>query len=95
MTDRPDEPPPPHRRRTRYAGTHPKRFDERYKELASERYPGIVEHVRAKGRTPAGQHVPILVEEILAVLAPMPGERGVDATLGFGGHARRLLERAR
>lgn len=90
----PDEStPPPHRRRPRYAGTHPKRFDEKYKERAPERYPGVVEHVLAKGRTPAGQHVPILVDEVLAALRPMPGERGVDATLGWGGHARRLLER--
>jgi 16S rRNA (cytosine1402-N4)-methyltransferase len=37
--------------------------------------------------------VPILVDELLAVLAPQPGERGVDATLGWGGHAERLLER--
>jgi 16S rRNA (cytosine1402-N4)-methyltransferase len=47
--------------------------------------------VRASGKTPAGQHVPILVEEILAVLQPQPGEKAVDATLGYGGHAQRLL----
>lgn len=91
--DRPEDPAPPHRRRPRYRGTHPRRFEERYKERAPERYPGIVDHVLAKGRTPAGQHVPILVEEVLEALAPRPGERAVDATLGFGGHARRLLER--
>ncbi len=85
--------PPSHQRRPRYAGTHPKRFEERYKELAPDQYPEIVPHVMAKGRTPAGQHVPILVAEILELLAPVPGERVVDATLGWGGHARRLLER--
>jgi 16S rRNA (cytosine1402-N4)-methyltransferase len=79
-------------RRPRYRGTHPRRFEQKYKELDPERYPGLVEHVRARGRTPAGQHVPILMEEVLASLAPRPGERGVDCTLGFGGHARRLLE---
>ena len=89
----PDDPSPPHQRRPRYRGTHPRRFDEKYKELAPEQYPEIVPHVLAKGRTPAGQHVPIMVEEILEALAPVPGERGVDATLGWGGHAERLLER--
>lgn len=93
MSEPPDESGSPHRRRPRYRGTHPRRFEERYKELASERYPGIVPHVLAKGRTPAGRHVPIMVDEVLAALAPAPGERAVDATLGWGGHARRLLER--
>src|SRR6185436_16359533 len=31
--------------------------------------------------------------EILEVLAPKPGETGVDATLGYGGHAREMLAR--
>lgn len=93
MTEPPDEPRPPHQRRPRYRGTHPRRFEEKYKERAAEQYPGIVQHVRAKGRTPAGQHVPIMVDEVLRALSPAPGERGVDATLGYGGHARRLLER--
>ncbi len=84
---------PPRRRRPRYRGTHPRAFHEKYKELAPERYPEIIEHVRQRGMTPAGQHVPILVEEALEVLAPRPGERGVDATFGFGGHAQRFLER--
>lgn len=93
MSEPPDDPRPPHQRRPRYRGTHPRRFDEKYKELAAEQYPEIVPHVLAKGRTPAGQHVPIMVDEILQALSPAPGERGVDATLGYGGHARRLLER--
>ena len=37
-------------------------------------------------------HVPILLPEILQVLAPQPGERAVDCTLGNGGHAGALLE---
>ncbi len=84
---------PPHQRRPRYRGTHPQRFREKYKELAPERYPEIVTHLRERGHTPAGQHVPILVEEVLEALAVRPGQRGVDATLGWGGHAGRLLER--
>jgi len=93
MTNPPDDPGPSHQRRPRYRGTHPRRFEDKYKELAAEKYPDIVPHVLAKGMTPAGQHVPIMVEEILEILAPVPGERAVDATLGWGGHARRLLER--
>ncbi len=93
----PDRPPhegapsgkPP--RRARYPGPHPRRFEQRYKEHAPERHPEIVGAVRARGATPAGQHVSILVAEVLAVLAPRPGERGVDATLGYGGHAQALL----
>jgi 16S rRNA (cytosine1402-N4)-methyltransferase len=88
-------PEPPHRRRPRYRGSHPRRFAEKYKEHDAARYPEIVDAVRARGMTPAGRHVPILVEEVLAVLAPRPGERAIDATLGFGGHARRVLERIR
>lgn len=93
MTRPPDEPGPPHRRRPRYPGTHPRRFEQRYKELAADQYPDIVPHVLAKGLTPAGQHVPVMVDEILELLAPAPGERAVDATLGWGGHAEHLLER--
>jgi 16S rRNA (cytosine1402-N4)-methyltransferase len=85
--------PAPHRRRQRYPGTHPRRFEDKYKEHAPDEHPGIVDHVRARGHTPAGQHVPIMVDEVLAALDPTPGERGVDATLGFGGHAERILAR--
>jgi len=93
MTDPTPDAPPPHQRRTRYRGTHPRRFEEKYKERAPEQYPELVEHVRSRGQTPAGQHVPILTEELLSVLAPRPGERGVDCTLGWGGHAERVLTR--
>lgn len=83
----------PRRRRARYPGTHPRRFDQRYKELAPERYPGIVEHVRAQGGTPAGSHVPILVDAVLAALDPRPGQVVCDGTLGAGGHAQAILPR--
>ena len=66
------EPDPEHRRRPRYRGTHPRAFQEKYKEHAPERYPELVEHVRGRGMTPAGQHIPIMVEEVLAALAPRP-----------------------
>jgi 16S rRNA (cytosine1402-N4)-methyltransferase len=89
----PEDLKPPHRRRPRYAGTHPRRFEEKYKERAPERYPEMAAHLREHGKTPAGQHVPVLVEEVLVALAIAPGQRGVDATLGWGGHAERMLER--
>lgn len=81
------------RRRPRYAGTHPRRFDEKYKEHAPDRYPDLVARLRAKGRTPAGQHVPILVAELVDALAPRSGDRVVDATLGWGGHAEAMIAR--
>ena len=93
MSTPPDPPAPTHKRRPRYPGTHPRKFEQRYKELDADNYPGIVPHVLAKGRTPAGQHVPILVEEVLEALSPAPGERAVDCTLGHGGHAHALLQR--
>jgi 16S rRNA (cytosine1402-N4)-methyltransferase len=86
-------PPAPHRRRPRYTGTHPRRFDEKYKEHEPERYPDTVEKVLASGKTPAGTHVPILIAEILEVLNPQPGDVAVDCTLGYGGHARAMLPR--
>jgi 16S rRNA (cytosine1402-N4)-methyltransferase len=87
------DPSTPHRRRPRYAGRHPRRFDEKYKEHAPEKYPDTVARVLASGKTPAGTHVPVLVAEILEALDPRPGEIAVDCTLGYGGHARELLRR--
>lgn len=82
-----------HRRRVRYQGTHPRRFEEKYKELAAEGNAAELEKVRARGHTPAGTHRSICVAEILAVLDPRPGEVALDATLGFGGHTQALLPR--
>jgi 16S rRNA (cytosine1402-N4)-methyltransferase len=83
----------PHRRRPRYAGKNPRRFEDKYKEHDPERYAETVSKVLASGKTPAGMHRPIMVEEILSVLAPQPGEVAVDCTLGYGGHASQLLPR--
>jgi 16S rRNA (cytosine1402-N4)-methyltransferase len=80
-------------RRVRYRGKYPKRFEERYKELHPEAYPGILEKVRARGDTPAGSHVPVLVREVMDGLRPAPGEVVIDCTLGAGGHAREFLAR--
>jgi 16S rRNA (cytosine1402-N4)-methyltransferase len=83
----------PHKRRPRYAGKYPRRFEHRYKELNADAFPGIREHVRSQGRTPAGTHVPVLMREILDALAPKSGDIVADCTLGFGGHAGEFLRR--
>ena len=83
----------PHQRRLRYAGTHPRRFEEKYKELDPSAHADELRKVLARGQTPAGMHRPICVAEILALLDPKPGDVGLDATLGFGGHAQALLAR--
>jgi 16S rRNA (cytosine1402-N4)-methyltransferase len=91
MPEDPPSPSPRPPRRERYRGSHPRRFEQKYKELDPVKHAETIAKVLASGKTPAGQHVPILVEEILSVLKPQPGESAVDATLGYGGHAQRLL----
>lgn len=81
-----------HQRRKRYSGTHPKHFDEKYKELQPEKYATEIDKIIAKGRTPAGMHLPIMVKEILDILQVKPGQIGIDATLGYGGHTQKILE---
>lgn len=81
----------PHRRRPRYSGKNPRHFHEKYKEHAPELYPDDVAKVLESGKTPAGTHRPIMVSEILELLAPRAGETAVDCTLGYGGHGRELL----
>ncbi|MFA6568186.1 MAG: 16S rRNA (cytosine(1402)-N(4))-methyltransferase RsmH [Victivallales bacterium] len=80
------------KRRVRYRGTHPRRFEEKYKELNPQLYSDEVKKVMERGQTPAGMHRPILVSEVLEALDPKPGMVGLDATLGFGGHAQELLK---
>ncbi|MFM2179624.1 MAG: rRNA ((1402)-N(4))-methyltransferase RsmH [Verrucomicrobiota bacterium] len=86
------DPAPVHKRRPRYSGKNPKRFEEKYKELNAERYPDEVAKVRASGKTPAGQHVPIMVNEVLECLRTGPGQQVVDCTLGYGGHSQALWQ---
>ena len=74
--------PEKHVRRKHYAGRYPKNFEEKYKELNPEKYQDIATHVKAKGSTPAGTHIPIMVREILDFLQIKPGQTGFDATLG-------------
>lgn len=81
-----------HKRRPRYKGKYPKRFEEKYKELQPEKYQDTIEHVISKGNTPAGMHISIMVNEILDFLKIQPGETGFDATLGYGGHTKAMLQ---
>ena len=83
----------PRKRRVRYKGTHPRHYQEKYKELNPDQYPDDIKRIVERRQTPAGTHVPICVNEILEILKPQPGEVGLDATLGFGGHATKLLEK--
>lgn len=85
----------PRRRRPRYAGKHPRRFEEKYKEHDPQKYPETIAKVLASGKTPAGTHVPILLTEILEILNPQPSQRVADCTLGYGGHAQEILKRLR
>ena len=82
-----------YKRRPRYAGKHPRKFSEKYKEHAPEKYPETLQKVIESGKTPAGTHRPIMVPELLNVLGPRPGMTAVDATLGYGGHTMELLKR--
>ena len=84
----PDKP----KRRPRYSGRNPRHFADKYKEHAPEQYSEEVAKVLAGGKTPAGTHRPVMVREILQVLAPSAGDIAVDCTLGYGGHARELLK---
>ncbi|WP_026520898.1 16S rRNA (cytosine(1402)-N(4))-methyltransferase RsmH [Butyrivibrio sp. VCB2001] len=81
-----------HKRRVHYSGKYPKKFEEKYKEQNPEKYADTVAHVISKGSTPAGMHISIMVKEILEVLKIKPGEQGLDCTLGYGGHTRKMLE---
>lgn len=82
----------PHKRRVRYSGTHPKTYKEKYKEHDPEKYADTIEKVIRKGSTPAGMHISIMVQEILDFLQIQPGQNGLDATLGYGGHTKAMLQ---
>ena len=81
-----------HKRRVRYSGTHPKSYKEKYKEHNPEKYADTIEKVLQKGSTPAGMHISIMVQEILDFLQIKPGQTGLDATLGYGGHTKEMLK---
>ena len=93
QSDYGDGPSPKRPRRPRYSGTHPKSYQQKYKEHNIEAFPQMNDHLRAKGKTPAGSHIPVLTEEVLACLIPKPGEIVVDCTVGYGGHACEFIRR--
>ncbi len=80
------------RRRIHYKGKYPRNYDEKYKELNPERYSDTIADVIGRGNTPAGMHIPICVGEILDFLEIRPGQKGLDATLGYGGHTLEMLK---
>lgn len=81
-----------HKRRVRYKGTHPRSYKEKYKEHQPEKYKDTIEKVISKGSTPAGMHISICVNEVLEFLQIKPGQIGLDATLGYGGHTSHMLK---
>lgn len=80
-------------RRPRYPGKHPRKFEQRYKELTPQSHPDIHAHIRSQGRTPAGTHVPVLVAEVMDSLKPSHGEIVADCSVGYGGHAIEFIKR--
>lgn len=82
-----------HKRRVHYSGKYPKKFEEKYKEQNPEKYADTVAHVISKGSTPAGMHISIMADEILDFLQIKSGQQGLDCTLGYGGHTRRMLDK--
>jgi 16S rRNA (cytosine1402-N4)-methyltransferase len=86
-------PVPIKKRRVRYKGTHPRNFEQKYKEHQGERYASDIQKVIDRGQTPAGTHRPICLQEILKVLDLKSGDIGIDATLGYGGHAQEILKK--
>ncbi|MEO6303631.1 MAG: 16S rRNA (cytosine(1402)-N(4))-methyltransferase RsmH [Bacteroidia bacterium] len=88
-----DDEKPKHERRKRYKGTHPKAFKEKYKEQNPDQYAEDVAKIIEQGKTPAGMHRSICVNEIMEILKITPGQTGMDATLGYGGHSLEILKR--
>ncbi|MBN1974078.1 MAG: 16S rRNA (cytosine(1402)-N(4))-methyltransferase RsmH [Sedimentisphaerales bacterium] len=84
---------PQHKRRPRYGGSHPRRFEHKYKEHNIEAYPEMRDHLLEKGKTPVTTHIPVLIEEVMENLATKPGEIVADCTVGYGGHAMEFMKR--
>src|SRR5688572_5736323 len=47
----------------------------------------------AKRSTPAGEHRPVMLDTVLEVLDPQPGQIAVDCTVGWAGHSVEILRR--
>jgi 16S rRNA (cytosine1402-N4)-methyltransferase len=91
---------PPAKRRARYNGKYPRNFSEKYKEQRGDQ--DVIQKVLEKGMTPAGTHVPIMIDECLQHLnlGLQQGDAShssepllvVDCTLGYGGHSSLMLQ---
>jgi 16S rRNA (cytosine1402-N4)-methyltransferase len=44
-------------------------------------------------KTPQQLHIPVLLDEVLALLAPKRGESYLDLTAGYGGHASEIISK--
>ena len=44
-------------------------------------------------QTPSNQHQPVLLDAVVSYLDPQPGDRYLDLTAGYGGHATAILAR--
>ena len=91
----------PHKRRERYSGRYPRNFKDKYKEQRGDEE--TINKVIAKGMTPAGTHLPIMVKECLHYMGledtndDVNGKQQspllvVDCTLGYGGHSSYILK---
>ena len=87
-------------RRVRYSGSYPKAFKDKYKEIRGDAE--TMSKVLAKGSTPAGTHVPIMLQEVLEHLGLNQTEAAatrnqnclsIDCTLGFGGHSKEIVKK--
>ena len=97
----PTSPPQQYKRRERYSGKYPRNFKDKYKEKIGDEE--TINKVSAKGMTPAGTHVPIMVKECLHYMGLDEGEKHsvengqhqplliVDCTLGYRGHSSCIL----
>ena len=52
----------PHKRRVRYKGKYPRKFEEKYKELNPEKYKDTIEHVISKGKDVYKRQMPLVRE---------------------------------
>ena len=84
------------KRRIRYSGKYPKKFGDKYKEARGDAE--IVEKVMSKGGTPAGTHVPIMLQECLEHMnisnsRVLMKTICVDCTVGYGGHTTEIVKK--
>jgi 16S rRNA (cytosine1402-N4)-methyltransferase len=60
--------------------------------LNAARIPISPHPAQTPGAFVVSEHLPVLADELVSLLAPRPGQTAVDCTFGGGGHARRVAE---